>query len=115
MPNLPKSVDGAVESADAGIMWSAIFGGAVAAIGITLILAPLGTALGLVVLSPWQHVDTSNHTFTVMSAIWMIVIQWVSFGLGGYLTGRLRTEWVGAHTHEVYFRDTAHGFLMWRS
>ena len=52
-------------------------------------------------------------TFTVMTAIWLIIVQWVSSGLGGYLTGRLRTKWVGVHTHEVFFRDTAHGFLAW--
>jgi len=33
--------------------------------------------------------------------------------IGGYLAGRLRTRWVGVHTREVYFRDTAHGFLAW--
>jgi len=33
--------------------------------------------------------------------------------MGGYLTGRLRTRWVSVHTDEVYFRDTAHGFLSW--
>ena len=33
--------------------------------------------------------------------------------IGGYIAGRLRTKWVGVHTHEVYFRDTAHGFLAW--
>ena len=33
--------------------------------------------------------------------------------MGGYLAGRLRTKWVEAHTDEVYFRDTAHGFLAW--
>src|SRR5690606_23484274 len=32
---------------------------------------------------------------------------------GGYLTGRLRTKWAGLHTDEVFFRDTAHGFLSW--
>jgi hypothetical protein len=52
-------------------------------------------------------------TFTVITAIWFIVVQWVSAGIGGYLTGRLRTKWVGVHTHEVFFRDTAHGFLAW--
>jgi hypothetical protein len=40
-------------------------------------------------------------------------MQWVSSGIGGYLTGRLRTKWVGTHTHEVFFRDTAHGLLSW--
>jgi hypothetical protein len=33
--------------------------------------------------------------------------------IGGYIAGRLRTRWVGVHTHEVFFRDTAHGFLAW--
>jgi hypothetical protein len=46
-------------------------------------------------------------------AIWLIIAQWVASGIGGYLTGRLRTKWVGVHTHEVFFRDTAHGFLAW--
>jgi len=40
-------------------------------------------------------------------------VQWIASGLGGYLTGRLRTKWVGAHTHEVFFRDTANGFVTW--
>ena len=33
--------------------------------------------------------------------------------MGGYLAGRLRTKWATIHTDEVYFRDTAHGFLVW--
>jgi hypothetical protein len=40
-------------------------------------------------------------------------MQWVSSGFGGYITGRLRTRWVGTHPHEVFFRDTAHGFVTW--
>jgi hypothetical protein len=48
-----------------------------------------------------------------MTAIWLIVVQWISSALGGYLTGRLRTKWTGVHSDEVHFRDTAHGFLAW--
>jgi hypothetical protein len=40
-------------------------------------------------------------------------VQWLSAGLGGYLAGRLRTKWANTHTHEVFFRDTAHGFITW--
>jgi hypothetical protein len=29
------------------------------------------------------------------------------------LAARLRARWVGAHPHEVFFRDTAHGFIVW--
>jgi hypothetical protein len=43
----------------------------------------------------------------------LIVTQWMSSGLGGYLAGRLRKKWVGIPTDEVFFRDTAHGFLAW--
>jgi hypothetical protein len=37
----------------------------------------------------------------------------MSSSVGGYLAARLRTKWVGAHTHEAFFRDSAHGFIAW--
>jgi len=30
-----------------------------------------------------------------MTAIWLVIVQWISSALGGYLTGRLRTKCVG--------------------
>jgi hypothetical protein len=42
---------------------------------------------------------------------WLILMQIISSSMGGYLAGRLRTKWANIHTDEVYFRDTAHGFL----
>ncbi len=92
--------------------WAAIFGGAVTAAAVSLVLVALGSALGLSAISPWSG-GASATTFTVMTAIWLIVTQWVAAGFGGYLTGRLRTKWVATHTHEVFFRDTAHGFVAW--
>lgn len=64
-------------------------------------------------MSPWPNHGVSATTFTVTSAIWLIVTQWVSAALGGYIAGRLRTRWIGTHPHEVFFRDTAHGLLAW--
>ena len=43
----------------------------------------------------------------------LVLIQIIASSVGGYLAGRLRTKWVSVHTHEVYFRDTAHDFLVW--
>ncbi len=37
----------------------------------------------------------------------------MSSAIGGYLAARLRTKWIGIHTNEVFFRDTAHGFISW--
>ncbi|WP_442285111.1 hypothetical protein [Variovorax sp. M-6] len=49
----------------------------------------------------------------VATILWITLTQIAASGMGGYLAGRLRTKWAGVHTDEVYFRDTAHGFLAW--
>lgn len=100
------------ESSQSAISWGAILGGAVVAAAVTLILIVLGSALGLTSVSPWGG-GASAGTFTVAAAIWLVVTQWLASGFGGYVTGRLRTKWVSVHTHEVFFRDTAHGFVTW--
>src|ERR1700687_598887 len=102
-----------LESSTSAISWAAIIGGAFAAVALSLILLALGSGFGLASVSPWPNAGGSVTTFTVMTAVWLIVVQWLASGIGGYLTGRLRTKWVGLHTHEVFFRDTANGFLTW--
>jgi hypothetical protein len=102
-----------VEASTSGIAWPPILAGAFAAAASSLILLALGSGFGLASVSPWPNSGASATAFTSIMAIWLIIAQWVSSGLGGYLTGRLRTKWVGVHTHEVFFRDTAHGFLAW--
>lgn len=101
------------ESAVSAASWPAIFAGAITAIATSLVLVALGTGFGLAAISPWPHSGASATTFTVMTAIWLIIVQWLSAALGGYITGRLRTKWVNTHSDEVFFRDTAHGFVTW--
>jgi hypothetical protein len=101
------------ESPVSAISWAAIIGGAFAIAALALILLALGAGLGFASVSPWSNSGPSATTFTVAAAIWLIVVQWLSAAFGGYLTGRLRTKWVSVQSDEVYFRDTAHGFLAW--
>ncbi len=101
------------QSNHSAVAWSAIIAGAFTALAVTLLLLLLGSALGLASVSPWSNEGVSAETFTVTAAIWLIVMQWISSGIGGYLTGRLRSKWVSLHRDEVFFRDTAHGFLSW--
>lgn len=93
--------------------WPSIIAGAFAAASATLILVTLGSGIGLASISPWHNHGLTVTTFAISGAIWLILTQWISAGLGGYIAGRLRTRWVGTHTHEVFFRDTAHGFITW--
>lgn len=101
------------ESPVSAVSWSAIFGGAVVSAATTLTLSALGFGIGWAAVSPWPYHGISPKAFTISTAIWLVVVQWLSSAAGGYLTGRLRTKWVGTHTHEVFFRDTAHGFITW--
>ena len=95
------------------VSWGAIVAGAAAAAALSLILLMLGTGLGLSSVSPWAYSGVSVTTFGVSTILWLTFTQLVASGMGGYLAGRLRTKWVAVHTVEVYFRDTAHGFLAW--
>ena len=49
----------------------------------------------------------------ISTILWITLTQLAAAGVGGYLAGRLRTKWASAQADEVYFRDTAHGFLTW--
>lgn len=93
--------------------WPAIIAGAFVAASVSLVLLALGSGLGFASISPWPGHGAGAKAFAITTAIWLIVMQWVSSGFGGYITGRLRTRWTGTHTHEVFFRDTAHGLVMW--
>lgn len=102
-----------IESSKPATSWGPILGGAAAAIGATLILLLLGSGVGLTMVSPWSGESASAATVGITAAIWLVVVQWLSSALGGYLTGRLRTKWAAVHTNEVFFRDTAHGLISW--
>jgi len=93
--------------------WAAILAGAFVTVSASLILIILGSGLEFAAVSPWPGRGASAAGLTVAAVIWLIVTQWIAAALGGYIAGRLRTRWTGTHTHEVFFRDTAHGLITW--
>jgi hypothetical protein len=101
------------ESSRSGTSWGAVIAGGIAAAALTLVLMLVGSGLGLTMVSPYGGANPSLQMATVWTAVWLVVTQWLSALLGGYFAGRLRTKWVKLHTDEVFFRDTAHGFLAW--
>jgi hypothetical protein len=103
----------AAETPVSAVSWGAIIAGAFVMAAVTILLMALGSGLSLSSVSPWPGSGVSATSFTVITAVWLIVVQWLSAAFGGYLTGRLRTHWAGVHIHEVFFRDTAHGLLAW--
>ena len=102
-PTLPASA----------VSWGSIAAGAAAAASLSLILLILGVGLGLSSVSPWAQDGVSATTIGVSTILWLTLTQLLASAMGGYLSGRLRTKWTDVHNDEVYFRDTAHGFLAW--
>lgn len=96
-----------------GVSWGAIFAGAAAAAALSLILVLLGFGLGFSAVSPWAGEGVSAKGLGISTIIWLAATQIIASGLGGYIAGRLRVKWANMHGDEVYFRDTAHGFLAW--
>jgi hypothetical protein len=95
------------------VSWVAVVVGAIAAAALTLVLLAFGAGMGFSAVSPWGNSGVSASTFQIGTGLYLIVVAMLASTIGGYIAGRLRTKWIGVHTHEVYFRDTAHGFLAW--
>jgi hypothetical protein len=104
-----------LEPADAGsaTSWAAIIAGGFANAALTLLLMAFGAGMGFSSVSPWANSGVSMTTFSIGTGIYFIVIAMLASTVGGYLAGRLRRRWTAVHTDEVFFRDTAHGFMSW--
>ncbi|MGC2413565.1 MAG: hypothetical protein WA459_12805 [Stellaceae bacterium] len=95
------------------VSWAAVAAGAIAAAALTLVLLAFGAGMGFSAVSPWGNSGVSASTFEIGTGVYLIVVAMLASTIGGYIAGRLRIRWVDVHTHEVFFRDTAHGFLAW--
>lgn len=109
----PVAIEDAVGGGTSGVSWAAVFAGATAAAALSLVLVILGFGLGLSSVSPWTGTSATASAIGVGTIVWLAFTQLAASGMGGYLAGRLRSRWMRLHTDEVYFRDTAHGFLAW--
>jgi hypothetical protein len=103
----------ASDSSASGVSWGAVIAGAFAAAALSLALLALGTGVGFSAVSPWANAGASASAIGWGAIVWLVLMEIIASSIGGYLAGRLRTKWMDVHTHEVYFRDTAHGFLAW--
>ena len=101
------------EETHAPISWSAILAGAAVALGASVVVAGVASGVGFKTAGAWGAVGMTPAVFTPTAGAALVLAQVLCFALGGYLAGRLRVKWANVHTHEVFFRDTAHGLLAW--
>lgn len=93
--------------------WSAVFGGAIVALGLWMLLTSFGASIGIYVAAPWSAGDDMATNMTLAAAAWFAIVQIFAVATGGYLSGRLRQRVDQAPPGEIMFRDGANGLLVW--
>jgi hypothetical protein len=94
------------------IHWGPVVAGAIAAAAVWFVLMTFAAAVGLATLSPSPTWRDTSIALALLSGVWLLLVAAGSFGLGGYLAGRVRSSWATSED-EVEFRDGAHGLLVW--
>lgn len=104
----------AVETATSFLQWTPVIAGALVASAISLVLIAFGSAIGLSILSSSPTWRDASPALAVLSGLFLLLTAIASFGLGGYIAGRLRERWhQSAHNDVVEFRDGTHGVVAW--
>lgn len=92
--------------------WAPVLAGAVAASALSFLFLTFGATMGLTLTSPWPYEGVSAARVAIAVGIFAVLVQIGSFAAGGYLAGRMRSNWDGI-MEERDFRDGAHGFMVW--
>jgi hypothetical protein len=111
--DLPAHDRGVGAADPAYLHWKPILAGAIVAAALSFVLISFGSAIGLAVASPSSSWRDTSSALALLGGLWLLLTSLASFGLGGYLAGRLRESWTAAVPDEVEFRDGIHGLLVW--
>lgn len=95
------------------VQWGPVIAGAIAAAALASVLHAFAGAVGLAVGSTAPSWRDASMALWLLSGLYLILVALASYGLGGYLAGRLRAGLTPAGPDEVEFRDGVHGLLVW--
>lgn len=95
------------------LRWTPIVAGAFVATAFTFILVTFGVAIGLGVSSTSPTWRDASPALSLLSGLYLILQAIVSFGLGGYIAGRVRGGIDATSGAEREMRDGLHGLAAW--
>jgi hypothetical protein len=93
--------------------WTPIILGALLATALSSILLSFGATIGLGVTSVAPTWRDASAALAILSGIYLIIQAVISFAVGGYVAGRVRTGSVATDNIEVEHRDGLHGLAAW--
>jgi|ERR1700716_1066078 hypothetical protein len=95
------------------LQWTPVVAGAICAAALSFILMTFAAAVGLGVSSTSPTWRDASVALWILSGLYLILQALLSFGLGGYIAGRIRTSLAENSTEEVENRDGLHGLAAW--
>lgn len=96
------------------LQWSPILLGAFAATALSFVLVTFGASVGLGVTSASPTWRDASAALWILSGIYLILQAIVSFGLGGYVAGWVRTPAApGGPVEHTEQADGVHGLAVW--
>ena len=114
MSDIDRTTPAAPPAAKPGVSyleWGAIFGGAMVAGALTVVLTQFGTGIGLATADPILEDGLTWGIFLV--GLWLVFIPFASASAGGYVAGRMRSHFGDGTEDESEFRDGIHGIVVW--
>jgi hypothetical protein len=112
----PTPVESGRVTGPAGLwhfQWSPIVVGALTATAVSSIMITFGASLGLGVSSSAPTWRDASVALWVLSGLFLILQSLISFGCGGYLTGRTSAAVSGLDHDAVERADGLHGIASW--
>jgi hypothetical protein len=94
------------------IRWTPALVGALAAAALAFVLHSFAAGIGIAATSTAPTWRDSSMMLVLLAGLYLIFVAVVSFGVGGYIAGRLRVP-VEAAADDVEFRDGIYGVLVW--
>src|SRR5215211_9429860 len=95
------------------VHWSAIIIGALAAAALASVMHSFAAAIGLAVSSTAPTWRDASFALVALSGLYLVLVALISYGVGGYVAGRMRSRLVGRTPDENEFRDGVHGAASW--
>jgi len=96
------------------VQWGPIVAGALTAAALAFVLHSFAAAIGFAAGSTSPTWRDASFALWFASGLYLILAALASYGLGGYVAGRLRSSLTTpAAADEVEMRDGVHGLLVW--
>ena len=94
-----------------GLNWGPAIAGAIAASALAFVLDSFGVAIGLALSSTSPTWRDTSFALVLLSGLYLVLAALASYGLGGYIAGRMRRRYDPGELPE--FQDGMHGLLVW--